>query len=308
MTTPGTFRCDRFNSSSDRGVPLTFSMQRPRLIPLLLAALLAGATRSASQAVAGSADTLLLHFIDVGQGDATLVTLGRRAVLVDAGRGRDIVLVLADYQVDSLVAAIASHNHDDHIGGMVAVVADIPIGRFYSNGRPPTNANARDLEFWLARKGIARPPPPWAPIRLGDVTITVFPSLLDPTRASENDYSLGVLIERGSFRALLTGDSERGELSAWLAGRSIPRVSVLKAAHHGALNGVSAGWLDRTKPEIVVISVGANNDYGHPDPLALRYYGLHRRPAYRTDRDGTVSVAVDPDGQYRVTVAGPTAR
>lgn len=244
----------------------------------------------------------------MGQGDATLISLGREHVLVDGGRARDMVLVLADYQVDSLVAVVASHNHADHIGGLVAVVADFPVGRFYGNGRSPGNAIAEELEEWLARKRVARPPPPWPPIVLGDdVAVRILPP---PTaaEASENNSSLGVIVERGPFRALLTGDSEYEELVAWLETGIVPDVDVLKAAHHGARNGVTPGWIQRTRPETVVISVGAGNGYGHPDPAALRYYGLRGTQVLRTDRDGTVTVAVDSVGRYRIASAGPTVR
>ena len=251
---------------------------------------------------------LEIRFLDVAQADAILIQLGREAVLVDAGRGDDIIEVLAEQGLDSLVAAIASHNHDDHIGGMDAVVADYPIGSYFSNGRPPANDNARSVVSWLNTKRIHRPAPPWAPIFLGDVRITVFPSPLDPATASENNNSLGVLVERGGFRALLTGDSETDELNAWMDGGLISDVNVLKAAHHGARNGMTPGWLDRTKPEVVVISVGAANPYGHPDPWALRYYQLRIRAVYRTDRDGTVIVTVDRAGGYRVATTGPVAR
>jgi beta-lactamase superfamily II metal-dependent hydrolase len=142
---------------------------------------------------------------------------------------------------------------------------------------------------------------------MGNARITVFPTPLDE-RASENNSSLGVLIERGSFRALLTGDSEVEELNGWLAAGVIPDVDVLKAAHHGARNGVTPGWLHRTRPEVVVISVGAANRYGHPEPWAMRYYQAGGRKVYRTDLDGTVTISVDAAGQYRIDTAGPTVR
>jgi beta-lactamase superfamily II metal-dependent hydrolase len=282
---------------------------RRRAFLLGLVGLAASAALSGQPAGSDTAGSVLrIRFLDVGQADAALITMGRRAVLVDAGRGDDIVLVLAEYGVDSLIAAIASHNHDDHIGGMDAVIADYPIGVYLANGRPPANRNARSVEQWLFDKRVARPSAPWKPLVLGDAKITVFASTLDPARASENNSSLGVLVERGSFRALLTGDSEAEELAGWLEAGLVPDVDVLKAAHHGARNGVTPGWLDRTRPEVVVISVGARNAYGHPDPWAMRYYQLHGRAVYRTDLDGTVEVKVDREGRYRITTAGPIAR
>ena len=167
-----------------------------------------------------------------------------------------------------------------------------------------TTATPEAVEEQLAEKHIKTPAPPWPVIKLGDVTITVFPSRLGPSEATENTSSLGVLVERGSFRALLTGDSEVKELNAWMAAGVIPDVDVLKAAHHGARNGVTPGWLNVTKPEVVVISVGATNGDGHPEPWALRYYAAGKRTVYRTDRDGTVVVKVDRKGKYSVRNAG----
>lgn len=274
---------------------------------LFLAALLAAGTPAVAQ-TPDSTLPLEIRFLDVGQADAILIKSGKIGVLVDAGRGDDIVLVLAEEGIDSLAAAIASHNHDDHIGGMDAVLSDYPVGEYLYNGRPPANYNAENVEKWLREKRIPAPAPPWRPIQLGDTRITVFPSPLAPRDATENTSSLGVLIERGKFRALLTGDSEVEELNAWMRARKIPRVNVLKAAHHGARNGMNLRWLQVTDPEAVVISVGANNSYGHPDPWALRYYGTHNRKIYRTDRDGTVVVTVDEKGGYSIQTLGPIER
>ncbi len=251
---------------------------------------------------------LELHFLDVGQADAILIKYGNIGVLVDAGRAADIVLVLREQGIDSLAAAIASHNHDDHIGGMDAVLTDFPVGRYLYNGRTADNYSAEAVEDILTEEGIDAPEPPWEPIELGDARISVFPSPLDPDDATENTSSLGVLVERGGFRALLTGDSEVEELNAWLDAGVIPRVHVLKAAHHGARNGVTPGWIVRTNPEVVVISVGASNSYGHPDPWAMRYYRSRRRTVLRTDQDGTVIVTVNREGDYTLETTGPVDR
>ncbi len=254
------------------------------------------------------ADTLELHFLDVGQGDAALIRLGGEAVLVDASRGRDIVLWLEDLGVDTLLAVIASHNHADHIGGMPAVLSDHPVRQYLANGRAPENQVAVEVEAMLAEKGIAAPAAPWKPIRLGDARITVFPTALRGGDVSENNSSLGVLVERGRFKALLTGDSEVEELNAWLQDGVIPDVDLLKAAHHGARDAVTPGWLQRTRPEVVVISLGRDNPYAHPHPWAMRYYQAGKRKVYRTDQDGTVVVAVDRRGRYAIRTSGPRER
>ena len=269
-----------------------------RLTLCLLLPMLALATVPGRVAAQADSD-LQIHFLNVAQGDATLIQLGHKGVLIDAGRGDDIVLLLQDLGVDTLLAAIASHNHDDHIGGMDAVLADWPVGRYLYNGLDAPNRNAAAVLEWLDARGIPSPDPPWEPIVLGDAVIRVLPSPL-AAQGDENNASLVVLVERGRFRALLTGDSEVEELNALLAARVVGDVDVLKAAHHGARNGVTPGWLQRTRPEVVVISVGANN-YGHPDGWAMRYYRAGGRRVYRTDRDGTVTVRVEAGGRYEVT-------
>ena len=267
-----------------------------RLSVLAVLALLALPVRAAAQV-----DSVLqIHFLNVAQGDATLIQLGNRGVLVDAGRGDDIVLVLQDLGVDTLVAAIASHNHDDHIGGMDAVLADWPVGRYLYNGLDAPNRNAEAVLDQLDARGIDAPEPPWEPIVLGDAVIRVWPSPL-ADQGVENNASLVVSVERGRFRALLTGDSEFEELQALLRTRLIGDVDVLKAAHHGARNGVTPGWLMRTRPEVVVISVGAGNTYGHPAMEALRLYRAGGRRVLRTDEVGTVTVSVDREGKYEVS-------
>lgn len=272
----------------------------------LLAALLALATTAVAQQ--RDSTPLELKFLDVGQADAILVQLGRNAVLVDASRGDDIVQYLEEEGVDSLVAAIASHNHDDHLGGMDAVLDSWPVGMYLTNGRVPGTENGSRALALARERGVPTPPAPWPVIQLGDASISVFPSSLPADEPDENNYSLGVLVERGRFKALMTGDSQENELAGWLRTRKIPDVDLLKAAHHGADNGVIPGWLHATQPEIVVISVGKGNPYGHPGPWALRFYATHNRRILRTDQDGTVVVTVDPSGAYRIATRGPIPR
>lgn len=271
----------------------------------LLARLIAGTALLSGAAQGQQPDSKLLElrFIDVGQGDAALLRLGHQAVLIDAGRGDDIVLVLEELGVDSLLAAIASHNHDDHIGGMDAVLYRRDVGTYFWNGRAATNQNGRNVEELLDTQGIPTRRPGPDTLLLGDARLILIPTPLDD-RASENNSSLGVIVERGTFRALLTGDSELPEITAWLKAGIIPKVDVLKAAHHGARNGLTPGWLLATDPAVVVISVGGSNSFGHPDPWAMRYYQLKGRKVYRTDRDGTVVFTVDAEGEYAVEAAG----
>ena len=111
----------------------------------------------------------------------------------------------------------------------------------------------------------------------------------------ENDNSIGLRVQYGTFSVLLTGDSEAGERAYWE--RVVPQLvrdcTVLKLAHHGSRNGTDARWLGLVRPRLAVASLGAGNEYGHPHPETLSLLARYEIPLLRTDRDGTVSVVSD---------------
>lgn len=244
------------------------------------------------------AQDLELRFLDVGQGDAVLVRSGGKAALIDAGPSDRIVERLRALGVTSLDLLVASHNHADHIGGADAVLASLPIRYYLDNGHPATTAiQSRVLEL-VERRGATYLRASPRTISLGDATLRIIPAPEGAGGDEQNNRSVAVLLERGTFKALLTGDSEVEEINALLRTAEIPDVDVLKAAHHGSRNGVTPAWLARTRPEAVVISVGAGNGYGHPHPAAVRYYEAGGRQVLRTDREGDVIFSVTPTGCY----------
>ena len=207
---------------------------------------------------------------------------------------------LRQYQVDSLDLVIATHPHRDHIGGMPHVVGPTPVALYMDNGHHFDSEQWRLLEDILDTVGTRRAVATAETLPLGSVQIRILP----PPPGSDgnpNNESVGALVQFGAFTALLTGDSEREELGYFVS-LGIPNVTLLKAAHHGALNGVNPGWMQATRPKIVVISVGENNSYHHPDPKALRSTG-YSKAIYRTDLHGTVRVIGHRDGTWRVETA-----
>jgi competence protein ComEC len=243
------------------------------------------------------ADKAEIVFLDVGQGDAILIRSPEgKTALVDAGPG-DILGALRRHGVDSIDIAIATHPHADHIGGMAAVIRNLPVRYYMDNGVPHTTAAYRRLMEALRASDVTYLEPTRRRISLGGVTLEVLPP---PTAArTQNNRSVGLLVEYGEFRALLTGDSEVEELNYFLS-LDVPDVTLLKAAHHGARDGVTPAWLNATRPEIVVISSGRGNPYGHPHPWALRYYRAVAKEVYRTDEDGEIVITLWPDGKYVV--------
>lgn len=254
-------------------------------------------------AARGRGHGLRLDFLDVGQGDAALIrTPGGHAILVDAGpnlegadAGRRVVVpFLADAGVTRLDAAVLSHAHLDHFGGMAAVLDRVPSPFLFEPGEAVADSAYLHTLDAAAADGVG-----WAPLRAGDtlrvdgVTLIV---LHPDTSWAEwgldlNEDSAVLLLEWGRFTALLSGDAGfRAEQR--LAGH-VGRVDLLKVGHHGSRWASSTAWLKELRPEAAVISVGRVNRYGHPSPEALERLSAAGASVWRTDRDGEVAVEVD---------------
>jgi beta-lactamase superfamily II metal-dependent hydrolase len=249
-------------------------------------------------------DTLELRVLDVGQGDAILIRNAGRTALVDAGPSDAIAARLKELGVDTVDVLIASHNHADHIGGADAVLDQLPVRFYLDNGHPATTRiQAKVLEL-VEQKGVTYLQASDRTLSLGDARLRIIPppAIPDGTGdADQNNRSVTVVLERGTFRALLSGDSETQQINALLAAGAVPdSIAVLKAAHHGSRNAVTPAWLARTRPAVVVISLGAGNSYGHPHEQAMRYYCAGGREVLRTDREGDVVIDVDAQGDYAV--------
>jgi competence protein ComEC len=233
-------------------------------------------------------DHPVLAVLDVGQGDAVLVgdPVGGW-VLVDGGPDPDVVLArLGEVGVRSLVAAVATHPHADHVDGLVGVLDAVPVGVLLigpSHGYAEllAAAGAADVEVRQVVAGDG-----W---RLGGTTLEVLSP--PPTGLGEaNESSVVLRVDAGGGSALLTGDSER---VAQTLLRDDPRidVDVLKVPHHGGATN-AAGFLAATSPHTAVISVGADNDFGHPHPDVLA--DLSQIVVRRTDLHGTVEIPLGP--------------
>jgi competence protein ComEC len=244
---------------------------------------------------------LEIRFLDVGQGDAVLLRSNGRTALVDAGPSDAVVRRLRALGVDSIDLLVASHNHADHIGGTDAVLDSIPVRFYLDNHLPATTRIQRRVLERVEREDVVYLAPRARRIALGSAWLNVIPPPERGVGGGQNNHSVGILVEQGGFLALLTGDSEVEEIQALLARGSLPDVALLKAAHHGSRDGVTPAWLARTRPEVVVISVGAGNSYHHPHSSALRYYCAAKRRVFRTDRNGEVIARIAADGSYEVT-------
>ena len=232
--------------------------------------------------------------MNVGQGDAALIEspLGRH-LLIDAGPSpKTVESILEALRVDTLNLVVASHNHSDHIGGMPTVLSRHPVKAYLDNGIPTTTAIYRNTIGALRGRGVQYLNATARTITLDSLRVTILP----PTDSTnQNNGSVGVVMEFGQFRALYTGDSQKEALDTWLKQGRIPRVSVLKVAHHGSQNGTTAQLIAATQPRVVVISVGKKNGYGHPNRQVIAAWKQCGARVYRTDVHGNVEIMATRD-------------
>lgn len=258
---------------------------------------------------APSGGGLEIDFIDVGQGDAVaLRTPAGRWVLVDAGERdagwdageRRVLPYLRARGARRIEAMVLTHPHADHVGGAAAVMRTMPVGRVLDPGMPMgTPVYLQTLQV-AEERGVA-----WNAARQdrklqvdGVELLFLWPTVdaLDAP-ADANDISAVVLVRYGGFSALLTGDAP-AEVEHRLVARygARLRADLLKAGHHGSRTASSGAFLDAVDPQLVVISAGVRNDYGHPHAEVLARLGARGIAVARTDRDGTVRIRVEPGG------------
>lgn len=281
-------------------VAVLLRRRAPRLATVALVAT-AAVTLAAPLRRAPPVAALTLTALDVGQGDALLVEApaadGSARMLVDGGPNPDAALRhLRRRGVQRLDAVVLSHPHHDHSGGLAAVLARLEVGAFVtapgagSGGDVPASAVAA---FAVARE--RRIPvhevAAGARFGLGTATVSVLGPPADLALADDvNDRSLVLRVDGGRGRLLLTGDAEEQAQRRLLARPDQLRAEVLKVPHHGGDTNAE-GFLDAVGARVAVVSVGADNDYGHPHPDVLA--DLHPVPVLRTDTAGSVTVRAD---------------
>lgn len=248
---------------------------------------------------------LRVHFVDVGQGDGVLIQSPTgQNVVYDAGersgRMRDY---LAANGISSVGLAIASHNHADHVGGLPMVLRALKPPYYLENGiAASTQTHARVLEA-AAAAGSQLLEPTVRRVTMGKVLLTVVPPPGIPDW-DQNDNSVALVAAYGAFRLSMAGDAEPREWAWWRTHQAqwLKPVQVHKASHHGSINGDTAEGIAALSPEVVVVSAGAGNSYGHPDRAALDLYTNAGARVYRTDINGTVIVEAQSTGTYTVRV------
>jgi beta-lactamase superfamily II metal-dependent hydrolase len=236
-------------------------------------------------------------FLDVGQGDATLVTAGDFELLVDGGRSRQALRErLRAHGVTDLDAIVATHAHADHAAGLIEALALYRVEAVYLNGGTAGTNTWATLQTAIATEGAAV-----VTLARGDsvpvpgLTATV----LNPSRpltGETNEDSIVLLLACGSVEVLLAADAERGAEASMLAAGVVPDVDVLKAGHHGSRSSSSAAFLEAAAPEFAVVSAGATNAYGHPHAETLARLAAAGATVFYTDSGaGDQSLVMESD-------------
>lgn len=283
-------------------------MRRFLAIMILLALLLAGCgikapiqgTTAASTApgvtVSVPGETLTVHFIDVGQADCALLECGGAWALIDGGNaddGKKVMEYLEAQGVQRLNLVVGTHPHEDHIGGLAAVLKAFPADNIWFSEMPFTNSVVYSFVNAAKNQGKElQTPEVGQTFRLGDAVITV----LGPVRTDYedvNNLSLVLMVEYGSTRFLFTGDMERdAEIDLLDSGADV-KADVLKVGHHGSYSSTSYVFLRSVAPTYAVISVGAANEYGHPHDDPLSRLQDADVTIYRTDKMYTIVASSD---------------
>ena len=252
---------------------------------------------SPKQAQTGEAAAkLMVHFIDVGQGDSVLLESDDEFVLIDAGErdyGDKVLSYIEDRGADELKYVIATHPHSDHVGGMRTVLDGIDAENFittetdcatYTWTKLLAKVDSLDINYIDAVVGDS--------YTFGDASFTVLGPLSDHY-SGYNNYSVVVKVECGDISFMLTGDAEKeSEYEIVQSGADLS-ADVLKCGHHGSSTSTTAKFLKAVNPSYAVISCGKSNEYGHPHKETMKKLNTLGCDIFRTDEMGTVVAFTD---------------
>ena len=235
---------------------------------------------------------IMVTFLDVGQGESILLRSNTHSVLIDGGEHRYRAVIL-DYlrlaNVRHLDYVIATHPHSDHIGGLVAVLGSVSVGQVIMPDVTNNTATFENFISVIENRAI--------PVRItqaGDIIQAGIINLqvLAPygTQSHINDMSVVVRLEHGQTSFLFTGDAESASEQKMVSSGFNLSSNVLNIGHHGSRTSTTESFLNAVSPDIAVISLGRNNQFGHPHREVIERLLSQNITILRTDELGTIQM------------------
>ena len=247
-----------------------------------------------SSATTQTSANVTIKFIDVGQGEAILIALPEKTMLIDAGptgSAPKIAQVLQELGRNKIDYLVATHPDEDHIGGMADVISNTQIGTIYAPNKTNNTATYRkfltaiqnnNLQITLAEAGT-----------IIDQTDAYKLEILWPTKDANfpdtNDYSIIIKLTVGTKTFLFTGDAPTSAILDANPGH----IDVLKLSHHGSRTGTNEQLVRRLSPTYAVLSYALDNSYGHPMQSVLNALHKHSVEVWGTGANGTITITCD---------------
>jgi len=236
---------------------------------------------------------LVIHFIDVGQGDAILIDYGTNEMLIDGGRWGDCADYIPSYIDGALEVMVATHPDADHIGGLGNVLDAFDVKDIWLNGDTASTQTYMDFMAKVNEEGAqVHQAQRGDQISLSTLTFDVLHPTL-PLGSDRNENSIVLGLPFGQVDFLFTGDAESGAEASMIAAGLIDDIDILKVSHHGSKYSSTASFLNAAQPEIAIYSAGANNPYGHPAPETITRLCDIGATIYGTDVHGTILVTTN---------------
>ncbi len=238
----------------------------------------------------GADSSFVIHFLDVGQADSALVLCDGQALLIDGGNSADSDLIYSYLQtqgVSYLDYIVATHGHEDHVGGLAGALNYAQVGTAYCSVTDYDSDAFRDFTKYLSDQGLSlQIPAVGERFSLGSAAVEILAA--DRDNEDPNNSSLVLRIVYGETSFLFMGDAEREVEQRLLDSGAELQSTLLKVGHHGSESGSSYPFLYAVEPQYAVISVGEDNHYGHPDEAVLSRLRDADVQTYRSDLQGHI--------------------
>ena len=309
-------------------VALYFSAALTQSLPTTLSTAGSSGQQTAVQAPGGSSQSgsgtpsdtaqastnITIKFIDVGQGEAILIALPEKTVLIDAGptgSAPKIEQVLQELGRNKIDYLVATHPDEDHIGGMADVISNTQIGTIYAPNKTNNTATYRkflaaiqnnNLQITLAEAGTIID-------QIDSYKLEILWPKKDANFPETNDYSIIIKLTVGNKTFLFTGDAPTNAILNSNPGH----IDVLKLSHHGSRTGTTEVLIHKLSPTYAVLSYAVDNPYGHPMQSVLNALRKHSVEVWGTGANGTITITcdgtnIDISGEKPGTVVAPTSQ